>query len=115
MSDRLARLAGRVARRKSRGIKIEEWREVKGILPPRDPWAAIPEEARVKTVETLPDGTVLTSYDGTLEDHEGPARAPAPNPAEPEPEPKPAPWPRKATKPKGSRFADYPMPGHERP
>lgn len=115
MSDRLARIANGVARRTARGRKVDEWKEVKGVLPASDPWAAIPEEARQKTVETLPDGTVMTTYTGTLEEHHRAAHDPEPEPKEPEQEAaKAAPAPKKPKPSEGGRFAEYPMPGHER-
>lgn len=120
MSARLARLANRVERRKSRGIKTPAWAEVKGVLPASDPWASIPEADRFATIETLAGGTVVTSYYGTVEEHRAPRAAPPPPPPpavdnhEDDAAAPVAATARPRARRGEGRFSEYPMPGHER-
>lgn len=114
MSDRLARVANRVARRKARGLGgAEEWPTSKEAAPTLDPWADIPPEARKAEVTTLANGTVLTSYVDTLEDHKGRPAAAKLRTEEEAPAP-----PKRAKKDKPTAqenpWASYPMPGHGR-
>lgn len=113
MSGRLASLANRVARRKARGLgPSSEWPTSKEYAPAVDPWEAIPPEARKAEVTALPDGTVLTSYVGTLDEH---LAAPPKPKAEPEATSAPKRTARRKAKPREENpWASYPMPGHSR-
>jgi hypothetical protein len=114
VSDRLTNLANRVARRKARGHgSVGEWPTSRDYAPGVDPWEAIPLEARKAEVTTLPDGTVRTSYVGTLDEH---LAAPPPEPqAAPVVTEAPKRAAKKAAKPTDeNRWASYPMPGHGR-
>lgn len=113
MSGRLASLANRVARRKARGLgPSSEWPTSKEYAPAVDPWEAIPPEARKAEVTALPDGTVLTSYVGTLDEH---LAAPPKPKAETEATTAPKRTVRRKAKPREENpWASYPMPGHSR-
>jgi hypothetical protein len=93
MSKRLAYIASRVARKRSRGVAPDQWPTVERVTGEDDLWPDIPEDQRIAKVETLPNGTVMTTYMDTLDDFEvvpEPA-AKLPPPAERSPAPPEAP------------------------
>lgn len=115
MSQRLGRLAARVARKRDRtGQSPGLFAEVTGTAS-RDPWAGIPDSARRKVTETLANGTIAETYVDSLDDLKpvpAPPQAPAPPDELPVAEPAPAATSDEPVE-EIPRFARYPMPGHE--
>ena len=97
MSNRLAGMARKVARKRARGLPLAE---VDRGPASGDPWRAIAEEARQKTVEVTSSGIVVTTYTDSVEDLYGTMRrslvpATVPEPRAPVPAPAPSaagPW-----------------------
>lgn len=84
MTERLARLANRAARRRAAGVPYE-WLPSTLCAPAYSPWAGVPDCERIASVEVLPDGTVVTVWLDTEEDLARRRRAvEAPAPADPD-------------------------------
>lgn len=115
MSRRLANKARRVRRKRSRTGYHPTGVELEGAPPSPDPWSGVPESRRKVVSETLRGGVVRKTYVDTAEDVK--AVPPQPTPSKPPPAPVELSRPPETRKgpASDSRFANYSMPGHEKP